>query len=235
VDFVSPTIILAHGAFADASSWVAVYDELKGEGVPILAPPVPLRGVASDAASLTSVLDRTEGDLVLVGHSYGGAVITVAGDHERVKALVYVAGYAPEDGETIGQLQGRFADSPLAAALVFTPLADGGTDVSVDPARFPEIFAADVPREQTEFLAVAQRPVSASVFDEAIPTAAWKSKPSYGLIPTADNTINPEVHHFGYERAGMTTVEVDGASHAVALSQPQTVADLVRRAVSAVS
>jgi pimeloyl-ACP methyl ester carboxylesterase len=234
VDFMSTaTIVLVHGAFADASSWAAVYDELKSDGLPILAPAVPLRGVASDAASLTSVLDRTEGDLLLVGHSYGGAVITVAGDHQRVKALVYIAGYAPDEGETLAQLQGRFPDSPLAAALVFTPLADGGTDVSVDPARFPEIFAADVPREQTEFLAIAQRPVSASVFDEAIPTAAWRSKPSYGLIPTADNTINPQVHRFGYERAEMTTVEVDGASHAVALSQPRTVADLVRRAVAA--
>jgi len=124
----------------------------------IAAPPVPLRGVASDADYLRSKLDSIEGDVVLVGHSYGGAVITTAGDHEKVKALVYIAGYAPDEGESLGQLQGQFPDSPLAAALVFTPLPDGDQDVSVDPAKFPDIFAADVPREQTEFLAISQRP-----------------------------------------------------------------------------
>jgi pimeloyl-ACP methyl ester carboxylesterase len=228
----SLTLVLIHGAFADASSWVATYDELKGDGMTITAPPVPLRGIASDADYLRSKLDQIEGEVVLVGHSYGGAVITAAGDHEKVKALVYIAGYAPDQGESLGQLQGQFPDSPLAAALVFTPLPDGDQDVSVDPAKFPDIFAADVPREQTEFLAISQRPLAASVFEEPAPSAAWKTKPSYGLIPTADNTINPEVHKFGFERAGMTTVEVEGASHAVALSKPREVADLVRKAVA---
>jgi pimeloyl-ACP methyl ester carboxylesterase len=229
----SPTVVLVHGAFADASSWSAVHAELKADGLPILAPPVPLRGVISDAAYLKSVLDQVDGDVVLVGHSYGGAVITVAGDHDRVKALVYVAAYALDEGESLGQLQGGFPDSALAGALKFAPLPDGGTDVSVAPEAFPEVFAADVPREQTEFLAIAQRPLAAVAFEEPAPVAAWKDKPSYGLIPTADTTINPEVHRFGFERAGMTTVEVQGASHAVALSQPKAVADLVRQAIAA--
>jgi pimeloyl-ACP methyl ester carboxylesterase len=229
----SPTIVLIHGAFADASSWRAVYDELKADGLPILAPPVPLRSVTGDAASIKAVLDQIEGDVVLVGHSYGGAVITVAGDHDKVKALVYVAAYALDQGESLGQLQGGFPDSALATALATAPTPDGGTDVSVQPEKFPEVFAADVPREVTEFLAIAQRPLAAAAFEEAAPVAAWKDKPSYGLIPTADTTINPEVHRFGFQRAGMTTVEVEGASHAVALSQPKAVADLVRQAVAA--
>jgi pimeloyl-ACP methyl ester carboxylesterase len=232
-----PTLVLVHGAFADASSWSAVYDELKGDGLPILAPPVPLRGVVGDAGYLTSVIDQVDGDVVLVGHSYGGAVITVAGDHHKVKALVYVAAYALDEGESLGQLQGRFPDSALAAALTFAPFpipggADG-TDVSVDIEQFPEVFAADVPRATTEFLAIAQRPLAASAFEEVAPVAAWKAKPSYGLIPTADTTINPDVHRFGFERAGMTTVSVEGASHAVALSRPKAVADLIRQAVAA--
>lgn len=229
----SPTIVMVHGAFADASSFRAVYDELQGDGWPLLAPPVPLRGVTSDAAYLKTFLDAIEGDIVLVGHSYGGAVITVAGAHERVKALVYVAAYALDEGESLAQLQGQFPDSKLATALKFTPLPDGGADVSVDPAAFPDVFAADVPAATTAFLAIAQRPLAGAAFEERASTAAWKTKPSYGLVPTADTTINPEVHRFGYERAGMTTVEVEGASHAVALSQPKAVADLVRQAVAA--
>jgi pimeloyl-ACP methyl ester carboxylesterase len=235
----SPTIVLVHGAFADASSWSAVFDELKADGHPVLAPPVPLRGVVSDAAHLTSVIDQVDGPVVLVGHSYGGAVITVAGDHDKVVALVYVAAYALDEGESLGQLQGRFPDSALAANLQFAPFpiagAPDGTDVSVVPSAFPDVFAADVPRAQTEFLAIAQRPLAASAFEEPAPAAAWKAKPSFGLIPTADTTINPEVHRFGFDRAGMTTVEVEGASHAVALSQPKAVADLVRQAVAATS
>jgi pimeloyl-ACP methyl ester carboxylesterase len=126
-----------------------------------------------------------------------------------------------------------FPDSALASALKFAPLPGGGTDVQVDPLRFPDVFAADVPRELTEFLAIAQRPLAAAAFEEPAPAAAWKTKPSYGLVPTADTTINPDVHRFGYTRAGMTLVEVEGASHAVALSQPRAVADLIRQAVAA--
>ena len=233
----TPTVVLVHGAFADASSWAAVHAQLKDEYT-VLAPPNPLRGVESDAAYTRSVLDQIDGPVVLVGHSYGGAVITLAGTHERVVGLVYVAAYALDEGESLGELQGRFPDSALAANLKFAPFpiagAEPGTDVSVDPAAFPEVFAADVPRAQTEFLAVSQRPLAASAFEEPASAAAWKSKPSWGIVPTADTTINPAVHRFGYERAGMTVREVEGASHAVALSRPEVVADVIREAVRAV-
>ena len=233
----SPTIVLVHGAFADASSWAAVHAELKDDGPAVLAPPVPLRGVASDAAYLESVLDQVDGPVVLVGHSYGGAVITIAGAREQVVGLVYVAAYALDEGESLGELQGRFPDSALAANLKFAPFpiagAEDGTDVSVDPAAFPSVFAADVDPSVTAFLAIAQRPLAASAFEEPAAVAAWKTTPSWGLVPTEDTTINPEVHRFGFARAGMTVVEVEGASHAVALSQPKAVADLVRTAVAA--
>ncbi|MDA0181538.1 alpha/beta hydrolase [Solirubrobacter phytolaccae] len=234
----SPMVVLVHGAFADASSWAAVHAQLKDEYT-VVAPPNPLRGVESDAAYTRSVLDQIDGPVVLVGHSYGGAVITLAGTHENVVGLVYVAAYALDEGESLGELQGRFPDSALAANLKFAPfpIAGGepGTDVSVDPAAFPEVFAADVPRAQTEFLAVSQRPLAASAFEEPASAAAWKVKPSWGIVPTADTTINPDVHRFGFERAGMTVREVEGASHAVALSQPEVVADVIREAVRAVA
>jgi pimeloyl-ACP methyl ester carboxylesterase len=231
----TPTVVLVHGAFADASSWNAVYRELKADGLTVVAPPNPLRGVAYDAAYTASVIEQIDGPVLLVGHSYGGAIITVAGASEQVVGLVYVAAYALAEGESLGQLQGRFPDSALAANLSFAPFpipgeADG-TDVSVEPGAFPTVFAADVDPSVTEFLAISQRPLAASAFEEKAAVAAWKTTPSWGLIPTADTTINPDVHRFGFERAGMTTVEVEGASHAVALSQPGAVADLIREAV----
>lgn len=194
---------------------------------------MPLRGVVSDAAYITSV-DQIDSPVVLVGHSFGGAVITIAGDSDKVVALVYIAAYALDEGESLSQLQGRFPDSKLAANLNFAPFpipgAADGTDVSVNP----DVFAADPPREQTEFTAHSQRPLAASAFDGATPVAAWKTTPSFGLIATSDMTINPEVHRFGFECAGMTTVNVDGASHAVVLSRPKAVADLIRQAIAAV-
>jgi pimeloyl-ACP methyl ester carboxylesterase len=226
------TIVLVHGAFADASGWAGVDAELASDDVDVIAPPNPLRGVASDAAYTSSVLDQLDGPVVLVGHSYGGAVITTAGRHEKVVALVYVAGYAPDEGETLGALQGRFPDSPLAEHLKFAPVP-GGTDVSVDPDAFPHIFAADVPLETTGFLARSQRPLSASVFEEPSGSPAWKTKPCWGVVAAADTTINPDVERFGYERAGMTVTEVQGASHAVFISQPAAVAAVIREAVAA--
>jgi pimeloyl-ACP methyl ester carboxylesterase len=231
------TVVLVHGAFADASGWAALYAELAGDDVDVLAPPNHLRGIASDAASVRSVLDQIDGPVVLVGHSYGGAVTTAAGLHDKVVALVYVSAYVPDEGETLGELQGRFPDSPLAAQLRFVPFTgpDGatGTDVSVNPEAFPHIFAADVPLETTGFLARSQRPLSAAVFEEPCGPPAWKGKPSWGIVPVADNTINPDVERFGYERAGTTVTEVEGASHAVFMSQPAAVAAVIREAIRA--
>ncbi len=232
-----PTVMLIHGAFADASGWASVSAELASNDIDVIAPPNHLRGIGADAAYVTSVLDRIEGPVVLVGHSYGGAVITAAGNHDKVAALVYVAGYALDEGETLGEFQGRFPESPLAANLRYTPFSAGGesgTDVSVDPEAFPHIFAADVPIETTRFMELSQRPLSAAAFTEPAGQPAWRSKPTWGIVSGADTTINPDVERFVYERAAMTVTEVEGASHAVFLSHPGAVAAVIREAVAAV-
>lgn len=230
----NPTVVLVHGAFADASSFAAVVPELLTDGIPVVAPAVPNRSLLGDSEYIASMVRQIDGPVILVGHSYGGAVITVAGVEDNVRALVYLAGYALAPGESLGELQGRFPDSPLATALVQTsyPLPDGGTgtDVSVDPARFPEIFAHDVDPELAKVLAVSQRPLAYVAFTEAAPAAAWQTKPSWGSVSSSDSTINPDVERFGYQRAGATVVEID-SSHLVMLSHPKQVADLIREAI----
>ncbi|SHH78430.1 alpha/beta fold hydrolase [Streptomyces sp. 3214.6] len=233
----SPTVVLVHGAFADASSFSRVIPELIARGLDVVAPAVPNRSLLGDAAYVASVVRQIPGPVVLVGHSYGGAVITVAGAEDNVTALVYLAGYALEKGESLGELQGRFPDSDLAAALVYTPFpiegsATPGTDVSVRIDKFPAIFAADVEPRLASVLAVSQRPLAAQAFAAQAPVAAWKTKPSWGLVASADHTINPDVERYGYQRAGMTTVEVD-SSHLVMLAHPQRVAELIDEAVQA--
>jgi pimeloyl-ACP methyl ester carboxylesterase len=234
-----PTVVLVHGAFADASSYAQVIPRLLARGLDVVAPAVPNRSLIGDAAYVASIVRQIPGPVVLVGHSYGGAVITVAGTEDNVQALVYLAGYALEKGESLGELQGRFPDSDLAAALVYTPFplegsTENGTDVSVRPDKFPAIFAADVDVRLAEVLAVSQRPLAAQAFADAAPAAAWKTKPSWGLVASSDHTINPDVERYGYQRAGMTTVEVD-SSHLVMLSHPERVVDLIEEAVRATS
>ncbi|AZP15379.1 alpha/beta hydrolase [Streptomyces aquilus] len=235
----TPTVVLVHGAFADAGSWSGVIEELQSHGIPVIAPPNPLRGLASDSAYIASLASQIDGPVVLVGHSYGGAVITVAGVTENVVGLVYVAAYVLEEGESLGELQGRFPLSPLVSNLKQwtypVPGADPGVEVTIDEGAFPSVFAADVPADLTKVLAAAQRPLAASAFEETAPAAAWKSKPSWALVAGADEAINPEVERFGAKRAGATIVELEGASHAVAVSQPEQVADLIRDAVRATS
>ncbi|MGW2715594.1 alpha/beta hydrolase [Streptomyces argyrophyllae] len=233
----TPTVVLVHGAFADAASWSAVIEELQSHGIPVIAPPNPLRGLASDAAYVASVAAQIDGPVVLVGHSYGGALITVAGTTENVVGLVYVAAYALEEGESLGELQGRFPLSPLVSNLKqWTYPVPGGepaVEVTIAQDAFPSVFAADVPAEVTKVLAAAQRPLAAAAFEETASAAAWRTKPSWALVAGADNAINPEVERFGAKRAGATTVEIEGASHAVAVSQPKAVAELIRDAVRA--
>ena len=235
----TPTVVLVHGAFADAASWSGVITELQSHGIPVIAPPNPLRGLAADAAYVASVASQIEGPVVLVGHSYGGALITVAGTTENVVGLVYVAAYVLDEGESLGELQGRFPDSPLVSSLKqwTYPVADGdpAAEVTITAEAFPSVFAADVPADVTKVLAVAQRPLAAGAFTETASAAAWKTKPSWALVAGADQAINPEVERFGAKRAGATIVEFEGASHAVAVSQPAAVADLIRDAVRSVS
>ncbi|MEU2743706.1 alpha/beta hydrolase [Streptomyces sp. NPDC007095] len=233
----TPTALLVHGAFADAASWSGVIAELQNHGIPVVAPPNPLRSLASDAAYIASVAAQIDGPVVLVGHSYGGAVITVAGTVENVVGLVFVAAYVLEEGESLGELQGRFPDSPLGSSLrQATYPVEGGdpaVEVTIVPEAFPSVFAADVPADVTKVLAVAQRPLAAGAFTETATAAAWKTKPSWALVAAADQAINPEVERFGAKRAGATILEVEGASHAVAVSRPKLVAELIRDAVRA--
>jgi pimeloyl-ACP methyl ester carboxylesterase len=233
----APTSVLVHGAFADAASWAPVTRELLDRGHTVLVPPVYNRSLAEDAASVRAFVEHIEGPVVLAGHSYGGAVITVAGAAENVVGLVYVAAYVLEVGESLGQLQGGFPDSDLASALVYTPYpvagAEDGTDVSVAIDRFPAVFAGGVDPRTAEVLAVGQRPLSGAAFGEPASVAAWKTTPAWGIVASADHTINPDVERFGYQRAGLReVVEIDGP-HLVMQTHPAEVADVVERAVAA--
>ena len=229
----SPTILLVHGAFADASIWRRVYDNLARDGDMVLAPPNPLRGISYDASYTKALIDQLEEPVVLVGHSYGGAVITVAGSSDKVVGLVYVAGVAPDEGESVNDLQGRFPSLAMGPLVRPAQLPDGNVEVSIDPARFHDVFAADVPDADAAFMAISQRPVSATAFDDPASAAAWRTKPSWAVFGTADYPVAPELHRFSFDRAGSTVTEVEGASHFLMRSQPDIVAGVIREAVNA--
>ena len=232
----SPTIVLVHGAFADAASWAPVTRTLLDQGYTVRVPAVPNRSLIGDAAYIRSVVEHIDGPVLLAGHSYGGAVITVAGVADNVVGLVYVSGYALEEGESLGELQGGFPDSDLAQHLVYTPFpVDGGedgTDVSVEIAAFPDGFALGVPLEGAEVLAVSRRPLAALAFGEPAPVAAWKTKPAWGIVSRADHTINPDVERFGYTRAGLRSVVEIDAPHLVMQSHPAEVAQVITDAIA---
>lgn len=234
-----PTIVLVHGAFADAASWAPVTHELLSRGFSVRVPPVFNRSLVGDAAYIRSFVEQIDGPVLLAGHSYGGAVITLAGAADNVVGLVYVAGYALEEGESLGQLQGGFPDSELATNLVYSPYpiegADPGTDVSVDIDAFPAVFAAGVPDDRVRVLAVSQRPLAAVAFGEAAPVAAWKTKPSWGIVSANDHTINPDVERFGYTRAKMREIIELDSPHLAMQTHPVDVADVIERAADAVS
>jgi pimeloyl-ACP methyl ester carboxylesterase len=230
-----PTIVLVHGAFGDASSWRSVYDLLDGDEYTVIAPANPLRGLASDASYLEGLIDQLDGPVVLVGHSYGGPVITVAGSSEKVAGLVYVAGLAPDEGESVGDLQERFPPLAMGNVLQPRPLPDGGAELSVDPERFHDVFAADVSDADAAFRAHAQRPVAPNAFEEPATAAAWRAKPSWAVFGTGDLPVGPALHRFQYDRAGSTVTEVEGASHFLMLSEPDVVARVIREAVIALT
>src|SRR6266487_5062201 len=146
-----PTIVLVHGSFGDASSWRSVFDILDGDEYTVLAPANPLRGLANDASYLEGLIDQLDGPIVLVGHSYGGPVITVAGNSDKVVGLVYVAGVVPDEGESVNDLQGRFPSLAMGPLVQPVELADGGVEIAIDPTRFPDVFCADVPADDAAF------------------------------------------------------------------------------------
>ncbi|MFQ6331105.1 alpha/beta fold hydrolase [Nocardia sp. CWNU-33] len=230
------TIVLVHGAFADASSWHPVTARLLAKGYRVVAPPVFNRSLSADAAYIRSFVEQIEGPVLLAGHSYGGAVITVAGVADNVVGLVFVSGYALEEGESLGQLQGGFPDSELAANLVYAsyPTANGEpeTDVSVDIEAFSDVFAAGLDTARAKVLAVSQRPLSAIAFNEPASVAAWKTKPSWGIVSSADRTINPDVERFGYQRAGLRSVVEIDAPHLVMQTHPDEVVTVLTDALA---
>ena len=235
-----PTIVLVHGAFADGSSWNRVIERLQHQGYSVIAPAVPLRGLAADSAYLASVVNQLDGPVLLVGHSYAGALITnAASDAAHVVGLVFVAAFAPDTDERLGDVAATSKDSLLGTAQVQRayPTGPGGEtapEFLVDPARFREVFAADLPAEQAAVLAATQRPVAAAAFSDVSGPPAWKTLPSWAVVATADKAAGSDVVRSMAQRAGAEIVEVD-ASHVVMVSQPQAVTELILKALHAVS
>jgi pimeloyl-ACP methyl ester carboxylesterase len=231
-----PTIILVHGAFADNMSWNAVIAELEADGYTVIAAANPLRGVASDAAAISAIVRSIRGQVILVGHSYGGPVITAAANgNGNVKALVYVAGFVPDAGESSASLSTIFPGSTLARALA-PPIAlpDGGQDLYIRPELFREQFAADVPAPQAALMAATQRPIAAAALAEASGTPTWRTLPTYMIYGSADRNIPAAVMRFMAERAhARRTVVVEGGSHALMVSHPERVTAIIEEAASA--
>ena len=233
---VKPTVVLVHGAFADASSWNGVAKILEKDGYTVIAAANPLRGVKSDGAAVSALLSSIQSPVVLVGHSYGGNVISdAANDHANVKALVYVSAFAPEAGETVAGLAGKFSGSTLGPTLAPpVALADGGKDLYIQQSKFHDQFAADVPAAQAALMAATQRPVTEAALNEQAGTPAWKHIPSWYIYGDKDKNIPPQAMAFMAKRADAKAVEVvKGASHVVMVSNPAPVARLIEKAAAA--
>lgn len=230
-----PTIVLVHGAFADASGWNGVVGKLSRDGYTVIAAANPLRGLSSDAASLSALVDSIPGPVVLVGHSYGGEVITeAAAGKAQVSALVYVAAFLPEVGESALTLSAKFPGGTLGETLTSVRLPDGGEDFYIQPAKFHAQFAADTPPATAALMAATQRPVTKAALAEPATVATWKQLPSYVVYGTADRNIPAQTERFMAERAkARKTVAVEGGSHALMVSHPDKVAALIEEAASA--
>ncbi|GGO41682.1 MULTISPECIES: alpha/beta fold hydrolase [Streptomyces] len=233
-----PTVVLVHGAFADASGWTETAARLRHQGFKVRAVANPLRGLDYDTAYLEGMLKGVKGPKILVGHSYGGAVITnAAADISDVQALVYVAAFAPDKGETLGGLLEQHPDPgvpPLPQqAFQFTrPDGSTGTEVMLDPAKFTDAFAADVPAKTAALMAASQRPIAAEAFGQPAKQAAWKTIPSWALVAKKDHAIAPSLERFMAKRADAHITEVN-SSHAVMVSHPHVVADVINQAYRA--
>jgi pimeloyl-ACP methyl ester carboxylesterase len=230
----SPSVVLVHGAFADASSWNGVIERLQAKGVAVKAAAVPLRGLTIDSAYLARVFEETEGPIVAVGHSYGGAVISnAAKGAKNVVGLVFVAAFAPDEGERLGDVTPTSKDAVLGDALVPQHYPNNGgsaVEFAIDPAKFHDAFAADLPEEQAAVMAVTQRPIAELAFSEAATAPAWKDLPSWTVVATADKAAGTDLVRSMAERAGANITEVDG-SHVIMVSQPEAVTDVILGAV----
>jgi pimeloyl-ACP methyl ester carboxylesterase len=234
------TVVLVHGAYADASSWTGVIERLQKERVQVTAPANPLRGISIDSAYIASVLNQIPGPVLAVGHSYGGAVITNAATTARnVVGLVYVAAFAPDEGERLGEVESTSKDSILNTALVALKYPTGqgaetAVEFAINPTHFHEAFAADLPAEQTTVMAATQRPAAELGFSEPSGVPAWKTLPAWAVVATGDKAAGSDVIRSMARRAGATITEVEG-SHVIMISQPQVVTDVILSAIAAVS
>src|SRR5277367_3080468 len=225
-------IVLVHGAWADGSGWKGVYDILVKDGYNVSIVQEPEMSFQDDVTAVKRILALQDGPSILVGHSYGGAVITEAGTDQSVVGLVYIAAHMPDAGEKESDDGKRFpSDLAKSGAIKKTP--DGFTHI--DPARFHELFAADLPSDQAAFMARSQVLNFADNFSATITTAAWRTKPSWMVVAGSDRTINPDLERWYATRAHSHTVEVAGASHSVYVSHPKEVADVIESAARAVS
>ncbi|MDO0936352.1 alpha/beta hydrolase [Streptomyces sp. DG2A-72] len=232
-----PTVVLVHGAFADASGFNDTIALLQKAGFPVIAPANPLRDTAGDAAYISSVVDTIPGPVILAAHSYGGIVITnAARGHANVKALVYMGAFAPDEGESALQLAGQFPGSELATALIPrdypVPGSAPGTDGYIDAAKFRAVFAADLPASRTRLMAATQRPGSVQGLGGPSGAPAWKTVPSWYLIPTEDKVIPPAAQRFMAKRAGSKVTEIR-SSHVVMISHPEAAAKTIKAAYAA--
>jgi pimeloyl-ACP methyl ester carboxylesterase len=229
----SPTIVLVHGGFADAGSWTGVIERLQGDGFTAVAPANPLRGLVNDSAYMCRVVRTIAGPVLLVGHSYGGVVISNVGAQvANAVGLVYVAAMAPDEGESVLDAAADYPRPPLYDALRPASVAAGEeeADLILDPAAYRAVFAADLPEAQTRVLAVMQRPLVGAALATPSGPAAWKTLPSWYAVATADAAVHPGQQRFYAKRMGATTIEVEG-SHSIVVSQPAKIADLIRFAV----
>jgi pimeloyl-ACP methyl ester carboxylesterase len=226
------TVVLVHGAFADASGFRGLYDILLGDGVRVIAPPNPLRGLSGgDGEYVKAVVGEIDGPVVLVGHSYGGSVITAAGTANNVVGLVYISGFAPDEGENLTDLQSKFPAPGIIPYIVEHKLPEGGSEFTLAPDGFHATFCADLPADDAAFYAICQRPLAGVALTETAPTPAWRTRPVWAVLPTADKCIDPGVHRFSYDRMGATVTEIEGSSHVAMISHPKEVAEVVLTAV----
>ena len=233
----SPTVVLVHGAFADASGFAGVFNELTASGYTVVAPPNPLRGVAFDAGSVANLVKTIDGPVVLVGHSYGGAVIGQASAGlDNVTGLVFLAAFGLDVGESCASAQAPFPAPLLASTAVPTsydaPGAAGGPDIYVGKPQFRETFCADVPVDVAEVMYATQRPLAAAALSENATAAGWKSKPNWFLVSQHDNAISPDAERFFAQRMNATTEEIDG-SHTAFIARPVAVASFIKKALTA--
>jgi len=227
-DTSKPTIVLVHGAFADGSSWTKVIPILQADGYTVIAVQNPLTSLADDVATTKRVIDAQKGPVVVVGHSYGGAVITAAAaGSAHVKALVYVAAFAPEADEILTAPAANFAPPALGSALV----PDAAGFLYVDRAKFHDVICRDVPAADAQVIAATQKPVSGSVFTASVPGAAWKTIPSWYIVSSEDQAINPELERFYAKRIGATTTEIK-SSHVAFLSHTREVVKVIEAAAT---